>query len=228
MAIQIAKEKKRKELEREAQLQLLQQQQPPPQKLLVPPLQIRVPPLQIRIPPAPQPSMEKSAPTNLEQEEPPQPKKRGRRKKYVEGASPLKQQLQAKIVPPIIINKALITPPPVLNEVAEEKPIIPQENIQVPTVVQDLSGSPPKRRGRGKGKKTLEKEAAAAGGISEGGDSQMSATENTNISTGSADSNPATSLPDTNFQTGKIVLLNNKCHHIININIVHDVIRSIK
>lgn len=186
MAIQLAKDKKRKEYE-------IQQQQ---QKIIIP--------LQPVLPPA----VENPIPFT-EQVEPPQPKKRGRRKKFVEGTSPLKQQLQAKIVPPIIIQKALITPPPVLNETDQEKPIIPQENIQVPSVVQDLSGSPPKRRGRGKGKKTLAAEAAAAGGPPpEGGDSQTSIhnTENTNISTGSGDSNQATSSPDPNLQTGKLTV----------------------
>lgn len=94
-----------------------------------------------------------------------EPKKRGRRKKFVEGVSPLKQQLQQQQrIPPLIISKALITPPPVLNneEIEKEKLIIPTENVSlVPTVVQDLSITPAKRRGR-KSKKTLEAEAAAA------------------------------------------------------------------
>lgn len=117
MAIQLAKEKKRKEME--AQLSAMQ-------------------------------------PVVNTGEE---PKKRGRRKKYVEGASPLKQQLQQQLtVPPMIISKALINPVPIEAEQEDS-----MEESPVPTTVQDLSlTSPAKRRGRGKGKKTIAAEAAAA------------------------------------------------------------------
>lgn len=172
MAIQLAKEKERRRLEAEREKTKLTVSFAPPPVVA-------------------------SVPAPVEN----QPKKRGRRKKFVEGVSPLKQQLQQQArIPPIIINKALITPPPVLNneEIEPEKTIIPTENLSlVPTVVEDLSMSPTKRRGRGKGKKTLEAEAARSGDA-------IFASENTNMSAGSSDSNFATNSPEPNYQSAKL------------------------
>lgn len=170
MAIQLAKEKKKKELEAQQKMEVL----------------------------------EPVAPPTLDA----QPKKRGRRKKFVEGTSPLKQQLQQNLtVPPMIINKTLLNPPVYNKDVVEpEKSLVdpnfiqnPTEYPSVPTTVQDLSlTTPPKRRGRGKGKKTLAAEQAAAAA----GTNQLSRPTSENSSM-SGDSQP-TNSPEPNFHSGKL------------------------
>lgn len=146
MAIQLAKEKKKKE--REAKQRTLQSE---------------------TVEPAPPP---------------PEPKKRGRKKKVVDPVLPVAQDQTPHIMNPSLtmspfgqnqIPPKTLLPPmnqgmsPLLMQAPSPSKLdgIPPMDISstVPTVVSELTPSPPKRRGRGKGKKTLAAEAAAAAAV---------------------------------------------------------------
>lgn len=106
-----------------------------------------------------------------------QPKKRGRKRKVdIEAAALAAANAAAGIpnhaqnIPSIIVNTAAsnqnINMPGgggvIVDEMSRISPLKSDAEI-LPTVVTELQTTPSKRRGRGKGKKTLEKEAAASG-----------------------------------------------------------------
>lgn len=206
MAIQLAKEKEKKRKEFEAVVQAEAEKQVTPiveEKTLI---QTEAQKVELPTPVDIISQVDKT----VSQVEKPEPKKRGRRKKYVEGASPLKQQLQqTQVVPPIIINKALLQASMAnTNTSDQEKPICSIENSSVPTVIQDLAVTPPKRRGRGKGKKTIAAEqaaAAAAAAATSGETSNTSITANSeNSASGDSQTNVTSSSPEPNFPGGKL------------------------